>query len=118
MGDKAKVGDTVWYEVGTDRQQAKIIAINGTTHATIRLLTGPQTGQTIDAPWGVIRLDDEGELRNLEERRRKYLSIVNDSRRKKFDRDMAQGDLDDVELKIAALKQKTGSIEKQKGPTF
>lgn len=115
MCDKAKLGDTVWYEVGIDRQQAKIVAISGTTHATIRLLTGPQTGQVIDAPWGIITPDHEGELRSLEERRRNYLSIVNDSRRKKFERDMAQGELDAVELKITALKQKIEASEKAGG---
>jgi len=55
MGDRAKIGDTVWYEVGVDQQQAKIVAINGTTQATIQLLTGPQADLVIDAPWGVIR---------------------------------------------------------------
>jgi len=52
--------------------------------------------------------DDKEELRKLEERRRKYESIVNDSRRKKFDRDMAQGDLDEVNIKIADLIKKIG----------
>jgi hypothetical protein len=54
--DKGNVGDVVWYAVGSDaaRQKAKIIAIRGSTHATIKLLTGPQEGQEFDAPWGVI----------------------------------------------------------------
>lgn len=56
MTDKAKVGDIVWYEVvSSDQQQAKIVAINGTTQATIQLLTGSQKGLVLDAPWGVIR---------------------------------------------------------------
>jgi hypothetical protein len=55
--EKANVGDVVWYVVGadTDRQQARITAISGSTHATIRLLTGPQSGQEFEAPWGVIQ---------------------------------------------------------------
>jgi hypothetical protein len=54
--DKGNVGDVVWYAVGPDtaRQQAKIIAISGSTHATIKLLTGPQEGQEFEAPWGII----------------------------------------------------------------
>ncbi|MFZ0772573.1 MAG: hypothetical protein ACLP56_02565 [Candidatus Sulfotelmatobacter sp.] len=52
--DRGKVGDVVWYVVGSDRQQAKIIAVSGSTHATIKLLTGPQSGQEFEAPWGVI----------------------------------------------------------------
>jgi hypothetical protein len=54
--DKGRVGDVVWYTVGPDtaRQQAKIIAISGSTHATIKLLTGPQEGQEFEAPWGII----------------------------------------------------------------
>lgn len=55
--------------------------------------------------------DDKEELRKLEERRRKYESIVNDSRRRKFDRDMAQGDLDEVSIKIADLIKKIGTDE-------
>jgi hypothetical protein len=54
-------------------------------------------------------MDHKEELRQLEERRQKYLSVVNDSRRKKFDRDMAQADLDGVNVKIAALKKKLES---------
>jgi hypothetical protein len=55
MDEEAKVGDTVWYQTGIDQQQAKIVAINSTTEATIQLLTGPQTGVVFDAPWGIIR---------------------------------------------------------------
>jgi len=51
---KSKVGDIVWYELGTDQQQAKIIAIDGTTEAYIELLTGPQKGQKFHSPWGII----------------------------------------------------------------
>ena len=58
MDDKPKVGDIVWYRVGDDtmRQQAKIIAVGGSTHATIKLLTGPQKDREISAPWGIIEL--------------------------------------------------------------
>ena len=56
MDDKPKVGQVVWYVVGPDtaRQQAQIIAISGSTHATIKLLTGLQKDQEMSAPWGVI----------------------------------------------------------------
>jgi len=37
---------------------------------------------------------------------------VNDSRRKKFDRDVAQGDLEQVNVKITDLKKKIESEEK------
>ncbi|HKV76712.1 MAG TPA: hypothetical protein VJP02_01140 [Candidatus Sulfotelmatobacter sp.] len=60
MSGKAQVGDVVWYLVGdyTERQQAEIVSIEGTTQARVRILTGPQKGTEIDAPWGVIqRLD-------------------------------------------------------------
>lgn len=53
--NKPKVGDVVWYEVGTDLQQAKIVAVDGTTEANIEILTGPQKGKRINAPWGIIR---------------------------------------------------------------
>ena len=76
--DKGKVGDVVWYAVGPDtaRQQAKIIAISGSTHATIKLLTGPQSGQEFEAPWGVIepcpehreKLRDAIKVRRVEEK--------------------------------------------------
>lgn len=49
-----KVGDVVWYLVDEPRQQGKITRINGSTHATIRLVTGPQAGQEFEAPWGII----------------------------------------------------------------
>lgn len=52
--DKGNVGDVVWYILGTTGQQAKIVAINGKTHATIKPLTGPQSGQEFEAPWGII----------------------------------------------------------------
>ena len=56
MNKKHEVGDTVWYVFGSDvnRQQAKIVAISGTTHATIKLLTGPQKDLEILVPWDVI----------------------------------------------------------------
>lgn len=52
--ENAKVGDVVWYVVGNAREQAEILAIDGSTHATIRLLTGAQSGQEIQVPWGII----------------------------------------------------------------
>jgi hypothetical protein len=63
-------------------------------------------------------MGDNEELKQLEERKRNYESIVNDSRRKKFDRGMAQGDLDQVNVKITDLKKKIESEEKKDGPTF
>jgi hypothetical protein len=54
-----KVGDTVWYNVGTTKEQAEIIDITDKTGATIRIQTGPQAGQEIEAPWGVIQALDE-----------------------------------------------------------
>jgi hypothetical protein len=62
---KSKVGDIVWYEVaGSDRQQAKIIATDGTA-ANIELLTGPQKGQRFSAPWGIIRPLERHEPRQI-----------------------------------------------------
>jgi hypothetical protein len=52
--NQGKVGDVVWYVGGTPRQQARIIAITGSTHTTIKLLTGPQEGQEFEVPWGII----------------------------------------------------------------
>lgn len=52
--DKGKPGDFVWYVVGATKQRATITAIKGSTHATIRLLTGPQAGLEVEAPWGII----------------------------------------------------------------
>lgn len=49
-----KIGDKVWYVVGQDRQLAVVVALSGSTHARIRLQTGPQAGMEIDAPWGII----------------------------------------------------------------
>lgn len=43
------------------REAAKIVAISGTTHATIRLLTGPQSGEQLEAPWGIIQPQSENE---------------------------------------------------------
>ena len=51
---KPQVGDDVWYVVGNDREQARIIGIEGTTHVRIRLMTGKQKGQKLRAPWGIV----------------------------------------------------------------
>ena len=51
-------------------------------------------------------MDLEEELRKLEERRQNYLSIVQDASRKRFEREMAQGDLERVETKIAELRKR------------
>ena len=51
-------------------------------------------------------MDVKDELRKLEQRRQKYLSIVHDPRRKRFDREMARGDLELVETKIAELRKR------------
>jgi hypothetical protein len=67
----------------------------------------------------VAVMGDKEELAKLQERKRNYESIVNDSRRKKFDRDMAQGDLDGVNMKIADLKKKIeAESEKDGGVKF
>jgi len=52
---KVKIGDTVWYVVHLDREQAEVLAFVGTTHARVRLLTGSQAGVELEAPWGVIQ---------------------------------------------------------------
>jgi hypothetical protein len=46
------------------------------------------------------------ELRKLEKRRQDYLSIVQDPGRKRFDREVAQGDLEQVETKLAELRKR------------
>ncbi len=51
-------------------------------------------------------MDVNEELRKLEERRQNYLSIVQDPGRKRFDREVAQGDLEQVESKIAELRKR------------
>ena len=51
---KPQIGDDVWYVIGNDREQAKIIGIEGTTHVRIRLMTGNQKGQEFEAPWGIV----------------------------------------------------------------
>ena len=51
-------------------------------------------------------MDVEEELRKLEERRQNYLSILQDVSRKRFEREMAQGDLELVETKIARLRKR------------
>jgi len=54
MADE-KVGDAVWYRSGeSTRELAEIIATDGKTQATVRLLTGPKKGEELIAPWGVI----------------------------------------------------------------
>ncbi len=54
MGDE-KVGDIVWHRSSeSTREMAKIIAIDGKTQAAVRLLTGPQKGEELIAPWGAI----------------------------------------------------------------
>jgi hypothetical protein len=53
--ERPKIGDLVWYVLGNDiRAQAEIVEIDGETQATVRMLTNPQKGQLINAPWGVI----------------------------------------------------------------
>jgi hypothetical protein len=52
--DNGNIGEMVWYVVGTTREHAKIVAISGSTHATIKLLTGPQSGKEFETPWGII----------------------------------------------------------------
>ena len=52
---KPQVGDDVWYVVGNDREQARIIGIEGTTDVRIRLATGSQKGLELKAPWGIVR---------------------------------------------------------------
>lgn len=57
---KPKIGDTVWYSVdGSDNQQAKVEELVDHTHANIRILTGPQAGVTVTAPWGIVRATEE-----------------------------------------------------------
>lgn len=46
-----KVGDVVWYTI---REQAEILTINGSTEATVCVVTGPQKGQGFTAPWGIL----------------------------------------------------------------
>jgi hypothetical protein len=51
-------------------------------------------------------MDVNEELRKLEERRQNYLSIVQDPGRNRFDREVAQGDLEQVETKLAELRKR------------
>ena len=51
-------------------------------------------------------MDVNEELRKLEERRQNYLSMVQDTGRKRFDREVAQGDLEQVETKLAELRKR------------
>ena len=50
-------------------------------------------------------MDVKEELRELEEQRQNYLSIVQDPGRKRSEREMAQADLELVETKIAELRK-------------
>lgn len=52
----ARVGDAVWYRMGGELQEkAEILAFEkAATQAVILLLTGPQRGQTPDAPKGTL----------------------------------------------------------------
>jgi hypothetical protein len=54
-------------------------------------------------------MDAKEELRKLEQRRQNYLSIVQDPSGKRFEREMAQGDLEMVETKIAELQKRTST---------
>jgi hypothetical protein len=49
-----KVGEHVWYVVNNERYEAEVIALTGATHARVRLLSGPQQGAVVDAPWGIL----------------------------------------------------------------
>jgi len=51
-------------------------------------------------------MDVNEELRKLEERRQNCLSIVQDPGRKRFDREVAQCDLEQVETKLAELRKR------------
>ncbi len=51
-------------------------------------------------------MDVKEELRKLEQRRQNYLSIVQDPSRKRFEREMAQGDLELIETKIVELRKR------------
>jgi hypothetical protein len=66
--DTGNIGDVVWYVVGTTRQKAKITGIHGSTHAIIKLLTGPQTGREFEAPWGIIEPCPEANELTTEQR--------------------------------------------------
>lgn len=52
--EEIKIGDTVWYLVGQDRQQAEVLDLRGRTHVLIRLLTGAERGRELDAPIGIV----------------------------------------------------------------
>jgi hypothetical protein len=51
---KLQVGDEVMYTV---QERAEVISIDGTTHVTIKVLTGPQKGQQFSAPRDKINSD-------------------------------------------------------------
>lgn len=63
-----------------------------------------------------IKFRYEEAIKELERRRQSYLAILNDPRRKQFDRDIAQSDLDEVEIKIAALREK--QTPEDPGPNY
>ncbi len=50
-------------------------------------------------------MEARDKLRELEQRRHQYLSIVHDSGRKSFEREVAQRDLEQVESKITELNE-------------
>lgn len=50
-----KVGEVVRYSVGLDMQLAEIVELSGSTHAIIRIKTGPQEGQEFEAPRGLLK---------------------------------------------------------------
>ena len=66
--DKGNIGDVVWYAAGTTGQRAKITGIHGSTHAIIKLLTGPYSGHEFEAPWGIIEPCPESEPLTTEQR--------------------------------------------------
>jgi hypothetical protein len=57
----ARIGDVAWYVVENTREKAEKVAINGSTPATVRPLTGPQSGQQLEAPWGIIQPQSEND---------------------------------------------------------
>jgi hypothetical protein len=56
MARKEKIGDIVWVTIGNDRQQGEIVSIENATEARVRLVTGPEKGRELDAPWGIIEM--------------------------------------------------------------
>lgn len=56
-----KVDEVVWYTPGSDtsRQQAVVLRLDGNTQLKIKLLTGPQKGQELVAPIGIVSKKEE-----------------------------------------------------------